>query len=98
MFGLTRSLQDLFTGLSKLSFSDNFDSFFAEDISFSATTTVAIPNQLKTKELIWFPVRITGDARLIEVSSSPFTSEQVYIRNASSTATVATIVFMRKGQ
>lgn len=90
---LAKTLSDLVKGLKHLSLRDNFDSF-ETTVTIAATTTAAIPNQLKSKTVKWWPVRITGDARLIE-GDSGITEDFAYIKNASSIDTRATIVFMR---
>lgn len=89
---LAKIFSDLVEGLKHLTFRDNFDSFEI-DISLAGSSTIAIPNRLGSKTVKWFPVRITGDARLVE--AEPFTNDFVYIRNASATATTATLIFMR---
>lgn len=89
---LAKIFSDLVEGLKHLTFRDNFDSFEV-DVSLGNGETVAIPNRLGSKTVKWFPVRIMGDARLVE--AQPFTNEFVFIKNASTTATTATLVFMR---
>lgn len=89
---LAKALSDLVEGLRHLRLEENFDSFTAE-VTIAGGATATISNRLKCKTVKWWPVRITGDARLIE--GGEFTNEFVYIQNASATATTATLIFMR---
>lgn len=102
---LHRAFSDLTTiltsGLKKLSFADNFEHFFEEDVVFAATTAVTFTNQLQTANVIWFPVRITYDGagtvmHLIETQATPITKDKITLYNASAQVITATILVMRR--
>lgn len=92
---LFKAFQDLAAGLGKMSFADNFNSF-AFQVTIASGVTLQIPNRLGTTAVFWFPVRITGDNRLVEDAAAPFTKDVLPIKNASGTATTATILFVRQ--
>ena len=91
---LHKFTSDLFAGLTKLTFSDNFESFDA-DLTLSSGSSVAIPNQLKTPAIDWWPVRITGDNRLVE-SGTAWTKDFAYLKNAGATTITATVRFVKR--
>jgi hypothetical protein len=91
---VSKAFRDLFVGLQHMAFSENFDHFY-EDVDIPAGETLQIPNRLKRADVIWWPVRITGDARLIDGATAS-TREFLYIMNASATDATATLFFTRK--
>lgn len=90
---LAKTLSDLVEGLRHLTLRENFDSFEAE-VVLGSGETATITNRLGSKTLKWWPVRLTGDSRLVE-GDGGITEKHVYIKNAGTTTTRATIVFMR---
>lgn len=88
---LAKILSDLVEGLRHLRFEDNFDHFLC-DVTVPAGGTVIVPNQLRSRTVKWWPVRITGDSRLIQTE---ITEEIVAIYNRSLSDTTATLLFVR---
>lgn len=88
-----KAFEDLVLGLKKLSFADNFSSFTV-DVTIAAGTTTKIINRHRTQSIYWFPVRISGDARLIE-DGEP-TADYLFIKNASTTSTTATLLVIKE--
>lgn len=89
---LAKGLSDLVESLRHLTLERNFDSFTFE-VNLATGETVKIPNRLKALNLKWWVVRATGDNRLVE--DGTMSRDFIFIKNASSATTRATIVFVR---
>lgn len=87
------ALKDLFSGLGRLSFADNFQSF-ETTVTIAAGTEKAIPNYLGTQALKRIIVRQTGNA-LITDGDTAWTDNFVYLKNNGSNSVTATVIFMR---
>lgn len=90
-------LRDLSTGLLKLNFEQNFQSFVARDIVILAGQEVAISNQFRSSVPGQIPsgriiIRQTGDANIID-GEKKWTSNQVYLRNPSANDATVTVLF-----
>lgn len=90
-------LRDLTTGLLKLNFQQNFQSFTATDITIPPGTEVAIPNQFRlsyhgsipTSRII---VRQKGDANIVD-GPTPWNEALVYLLNPSANKVTITVIF-----
>ena len=95
IFEIKALLRELGTGLQRLDFINNFESFEAVDVALPANTETKIRNELQfipTKMLI---VKQTGNA-LITAGSTNWNTEYLYVMNhAAATAATATIVFFK---
>lgn len=89
---LAAFLKSVLAGHTRLTFGDNFESFEFQMASLAAGTSVDIPNRLKTTQLYWFPVRITGDNRLVETA---VTNTVITLKNMGAVSVTATILMMR---
>jgi hypothetical protein len=87
---LGKGLADLYEGLRRLTFTDNFDSFEWTVEAVAAGATVTIPNRLETPAIEWWPVRIMGENQLVETAGS-ITKDTITLTNAGSTAITAKI-------
>lgn len=90
-------LKDLSTGLLKINFKENFQSFTVTNLKIPAGMEVAIPNGFRTA----YPGRIPsgriitrqqGDANIID-GTTLWTDTQVYLRNPSGNDAVVSVVF-----
>lgn len=85
-------LKSIQAGFSRLTFADNFESFYYELPELAAGGVTAIPNRLGTNKIIWFPVRVKGANDLFEVT---VTNENIVLQNGGATSTTAVIIVMR---
>ena len=90
---INASFRDLFIGLRRLSFEDNFESFEYSG-AIAATTEISVPNRLTFIPSRYIVVDSTGGA-IVGRGPTSWTSDRLFIKNYSATATVAKIVFMR---
>ena len=89
---LASCMKDLFAGLSKLSFEDNFESFTVE-VKMQAGEEVTIGNKLSSPPTKWLTVRQTGNGVLTD--GTYWSADKVSIKNNGSVVVTATIIFMR---
>lgn len=89
---LASCFKDLFTGLKRLNFEDNFESFTA-DVNIQAGETVTIENKLSSPVSKFLTVRQKGNGLLTD--GDVWTSERVSVKNNGAVTVSATIIFMR---
>ena len=89
---LSACMRDLFSGLSRLSFEDNFESFTSE-VKLQPGEEVTVKNRLPTIPSKWIIVRQKGNAVLTD--GGTWDAERVSIKNNGSVIVTATIIFMR---
>lgn len=92
-------LKELFTGLFKIEFLQNFQSFTVENLSIPAMMEVSISNQFRTSYPGVIPtmrliVRQTGDANIID-GDTRWTESHVYLKNPSSNDAVVSVIFFK---
>lgn len=92
-------LKALSTGLLKIDFKQNFQSFTVENISIPAGVEVSIANQFRTAYPGNIPsgriiTRQQGDANIIDGLTS-WTDSHVYLRNPSANDAVVTVLFFK---
>lgn len=91
-------LKDLSTGILKINFQQNFQSFTVENLSIKAGTEVSISNQFKNVYSGAIPsgriiVRQTGDANIID--GSKWTASHLYLMNPSANDAVISVLFYK---
>lgn len=93
IFDLKQLLKELGTGLSRLSFTENFESFETE-ATIAANTEAAIRNELSFIPSRMIIVKQTGNA-LVTAGDTVWNGNYLYIKNHDSTnsATVKIIFF-----
>lgn len=89
---LTSCMKDLFAGLKRLSFEDNFDTFLA-DVKLQAGEEVTLENRLSAPPSKYLVVRQTGNGLLTD--GSVWSAEKVSIKNNGAVVVTATLIFMR---
>lgn len=92
-------LRDLTTGLLKIDFKQNFQSFTVEQLNIPAGMEVSIPNQFRTAYPGNIPsgriiIRQQGDANIIDGNTS-WTENHVYLRNPSANDAVISVLFFK---
>lgn len=92
-------LKSLSTGLLKIDFKQNFQSFTVENIAIPAGVEVSIPNQFRTAYPGNIPsgriiIRQQGDANIID-GLTEWTDSHVYLRNPSANDAVVTVLFFK---
>jgi hypothetical protein len=97
--GLWGWLRELTTGLLKINFAENFQSFEVKNVSIPAGTEVAISNQFSRVYPGTIPssriiTRQRGDAMIID-GDSEWTATQVYLKNPSANDAVVTVIFFK---
>lgn len=92
-------LKDIATGILKINFQDNFQSFTVQDLEIPAGQEVAIPNGFLNAYPGVIPtgrfiVRQQGDANIID-GTTAWSAELVYLRNPSANDATVTVIFFR---
>lgn len=92
-------LKELSTGLLKIDFKQNFQSFIVENLRIPATTEVSIPNQFRVSYPGTIPsariiTRQIGDANIID-GNTVWTENHVYLRNPSANDAVVSVLFLK---
>lgn len=92
-------LKQLYTGLFKVSFQENFQSFLVENLSIPAGVEVSISNQFRTAYPGNIPsgriiTRQQGDANIID-GQTVWTETHVYLRNPSANDAVISVLFFK---
>jgi hypothetical protein len=90
-------LKQLATGLFKINFVENFQSFTVKNLSIPAGVEVSIPNQFANSYPGNIPsgriiTRQQGDANIIDRLTT-WTANQVYLRNPSANDAVISVIF-----
>lgn len=92
---VVRALRNLFTGLSKLSYADNFDQFTAE-VEFTSTE-MQIRNGFRDGSIPVGFQMLNGQGDVILLpGSTEWTSDYVYVRNSNgANGASATVMFFK---
>lgn len=90
--GLSMSLRELQTGLSNLTFSDNFASQIIE-VSIPAGQTVGFSHNLGV--IPSQRVILKSNGAFLDDSDTPWTSKAVYFRNTGASVITAKILLLR---
>lgn len=92
-------LKGLTTGLMKVDFEQNFQSFIVKNVSIPAGEEVPISNQFQKAYPGQIPsgriiIRQKGDANIID-GDSEWTDTQLYLKNPSANDAVVTVLFFK---
>lgn len=92
-------LKELSSGLLKIDFKQNFQSFIVTNLSIPAGVEVSIANQFKVSYPGIIPsgriiTRQQGDANIID-GLTTWTDSHVYLRNPSANDAVVTVLFFK---
>ena len=90
---IQQALQDLFVGLLRLNFEENFKSFMWTG-TIAATTEVAIGNPMDKIPTKYLVVR-NSSGMAIGDGPTPWTASVVYLKNYGASSATITVVFMR---
>lgn len=89
--GLVRSL---ISGMTKLNFQDNFESFEVQGIEIAGGTTISIRNELTFIPSKYIIVKQIGEG-LVTTTDKAWTLKEVNLRNHGTTLVKVSVVFMR---
>ena len=92
-------LKELAVAFLKMNFTDNFQSFTAEDVSILAGQEISIPNQFRNKYPGLIPsgriiVRQKGNANIID-GDADWTEDLVFLKNPSANNAIISVVFFK---
>lgn len=94
---LQSNLKNLYVGLNKLNFTDNFDGFVYEG-TIAAATTVTITNPLGQIPFHRVILRLEAKSAgtiAIDDSETAWTSDAVYLRNQGTASVLVRAIFIR---
>ncbi len=91
--------KDIVTGLTKISFADNFDSFRIDNLAIVSGQEVAVANQLKNRYQGVIPtsriiVRQTGNSLVVD-GPTPWTVDELFLQNVGANDVVVSVIFFR---
>ena len=92
---ISEAIRDLFQGLGKLSFGDNFECFEYQNIKIGAGQTYKFSNRIQFIPSRWI---ITGNSAGMGISDEGKTNwnnQEVSLKNIGSSETIISVVFMR---
>ncbi len=92
-------LKDLSTGMLKINFDQNFQSFIVNDVEIPAGTEVGISNQFQTAYPGLIPsgriiIRQRGDANIID-GDTKWNVKQLYLKNPSANDATVSVLFFK---
>ena len=85
-------IKELSTGLRRLTFSNNFESF-ETTVTIPATSTVIIPNQLTFRPTKYIIVSQTGAGQVTK--EADWTDNQLFLYNNGGSIVTITVIFFR---
>jgi hypothetical protein len=89
------SLRDLFTGIYKLNFSDNFESFEQINVTIAAGTTKTFNNPLGTIPTKYIIVRNSAGMAISDEGFAGWNSQTVSLKNVGASSTIISVIFLR---
>jgi hypothetical protein len=92
---LSDALRDLFTGLLRLNFSDNFESFEVVNETFTAGQTRTFANKLNFIPTKWIVVRNSAGMAISDNGFAGWTSQTVSLKNIGASSTIISVIFLR---
>lgn len=92
-------LKDLSTGMLKINFEQNFQSFIVRDVEIPAGTEVAISNQFSISYPGQIPsgriiIRQKGNANIID-GDTKWNVKQLYLKNPSANDATVSVLFFK---
>lgn len=92
-------LKELATGILKINFQENFQSFTVQNLEIAAGVEVSIPNGFRTAYPGTIPTgriitRQQGNATIID-GPTTWTDSHVYLFNPSANAAVVSVIFFK---
>ena len=93
---LVKFLREMQLGLTRLSFTDNFEAFSVE-VTIPATTEVLIRNQLKSGQTPTQRIIVRGGVGSEQIvdGDTKWTTDFVSLQNLSGSEVTATVIFLR---
>lgn len=91
---LGKALRELSTGLSRLTLSENFESFTVQ-VSIPATSEIPIRNLLTGGVTPTKRVIVRSNSSTIVDGDTAWTSKYVYLKNTGGSTATATVIFLR---
>lgn len=91
---LAYNLRELFTGLRRLTFTDNFDAFIV-DVTIASGAEVTLANELTDIPRGKIVIRDYGNAGFIADGDTEWTRAQLSLKNIGATETRAQVLFFR---
>lgn len=92
---VTEALRDLFQGLTKLSFTDNMESFEITNSTIGAGQTYKWKNQLKLIPTRWIVVRNSSGMPISDNGFDGWDINTVSLKNVGASSTTISVIFMR---
>ena len=88
-------IDELITGLNKLSLIDNFESFEVNNKQIKAGQVAKFPNALTVKPSKYIITSQTGDATIAKTDDNPWTSKELYLKNYGTNDVTISVIFMK---
>jgi hypothetical protein len=92
---LSDALRDLFTGLTRLSLADNFESFEITNETIASGTTKTFANKLSTIPTRYIIVRNSAGMAISDNGFSGWNSQTVSLKNVGASSTIISVIFLR---
>ena len=94
IFNLKPLIKELATGLSRLDFINNFESFETAELTIAATTEEKIRNELSAIPTKMIITKQTGNS-LVTAGDTAWSDDFVYIRNQGSNSVTVKVLFLK---
>jgi len=92
---ISDALRDLYTGLGKLSFSDNFESFEVLNVTLAAGETKSFQNNLNFIPSKYIISRNSAGMAIADNGFSNWSLSQVTLKNIGASSTIISAIFLR---
>ncbi|MBR9701024.1 hypothetical protein GOV11_04120 [Candidatus Woesearchaeota archaeon] len=93
---VTSTLRELTTGLTKISFEDNFESFTVE-VTLASGAETEIRNKLRSQDIPTQRIIVRGGSGSQDIvdGDTQWTKQFVYLKNTNASSVTATVLFLR---
>lgn len=92
---ISDALRDLFTGIYKLNFTDNFESFEVSGITIAAGETKTFQNKLLTIPTRYLIVRNSKGMAISDEGFTGWNAQTVTLKNVGASSTIISAIFLR---
>lgn len=92
---ISEALRDLFQGLGKLSFGDNFEAIEFSGIKISSGSTYKFSNSLPFIPTRWILTSNSKGMGISDEGKGDWTLSQLSLKNVGASETIISVIFMR---
>ena len=88
-------IQELMTGVTRLSFDDNFESFEVKDVSIKSGDVASITNSLTVIPSKYIITAQEGGSIVAKTNTNRWNTDTVYLKNYGTDDVTISVIFMK---